>query len=285
MPERIILDTDIGDDIDDAYALSMLLNAPEFTLEGVVTVHGAVDRRAQMARKLLRLAGRDDIPCLPGRSGQGDPEAVPNQTRWAQDEKAPRGDGGAFIAETLLASPGEISLAAIGAYTNVAAALAVDGVAKAVKRIFLMGGSVRRGYGSPTPEAEYNVKCDPAAAQRVLDLAPGKIHLVPLDVTARALLTPAQLAQIAASERPLARATTEILPYWRGDRTDIMPCLHDPLCCALMVRPEFCRGQMLRLEVTADGMTREIAGRPNAFVFLEPDLGPFFPFFMQRLLA
>ncbi|UCH33851.1 MAG: nucleoside hydrolase [Armatimonadota bacterium] len=286
MPERIILDTDIGDDIDDAYCLSLILSCPELELEGVVTVYGPVQRRAQIARKLLRVAGRDDIPVVPGKAGRGDPEAVPNQHPWAEGEKTPSGDGVAFVVHKILQNPGEISLLAVGALTNVAAVLDADArIAGAIKRIFIMGGSVYRGYnGSDTPAVEWNIRCDPAAARTVLAKA-RNLYVAPLDISSLAHLRAEHLDAIAASDRPLARAMAELLPYWRGDDAQRRPCLFDPLTAALMIEASLAKGREMRIEVTDEGMTVPAEGEPNAFVYLEPNLEPFFEFYVRRLAS
>jgi len=280
MPERIILDTDIGDDIDDAYCLSLILSCPEFKLEGVVTVHGPVGRRAQIARKLLRVAGRTDVPVFAGRSGRGDADHVPNQHPWAQNEPLPGGDGIKFVLRRILDEPGEISVLAVGPLTNIAAVLDADPrAAGAINSVFIMGGSVYRGYnGSETPAAEYNIKCDPAAARTVFAKA-RNLHVAPLDANGLAHLRPEHLRAIAASERPLARAMAELLPLWQGGNVTRRPCLFDPMTAALMIQPDFARGRIMRLEVTDDGMTVLADGEPNAFVYLEAFLG----WYVERL--
>jgi purine nucleosidase len=284
MAERIILDTDIGDDIDDAYCLSLILSCPEFKLEGVVTVHGPVGRRAQIARKLLRVAGRTDVAVFPGRSGRGDADRAPNQHPWAQDEPPPGGDGIRFMLGKILDEPGQISVLAIGALTNVAAVLDADPrAAGAIKSVFIMGGSVYRGYnGSETPVAEYNIKCDPAAARTVFANAKN-LHVAPLDANALAYLRPEHLQAIAASERPLARAMAQLLPLWQGGNAARRPCLFDPMTAALMIQPGFARGRMMRLEVTDDGMTVPADGESNAFVYLEPQIEAFLGWYVERL--
>jgi len=283
MAERVILDTDIGDDIDDAYCLSLILSSPELALEGVVTVHGPVDRRARIARKLLRAAGRDDVPVLPGRSGRGDSDAVPNQHPWAADEQAPSGDGVAFTLQTILEDPGEISLLAVGAMTNVAAVLdAHPDAAAAIRRLVVMGGSVYRGYRDAHPVVECNFGCDPAATRTVFEKGKN-LQVGPLDITASAQLRPEHLAAIAASGRPLARAMAELLPYWQAGDAGRRPCLHDPLVAALMIEPSFATGRPMCIEISEEGASVPGRGGANAFVYLEPDLEPFFEFYVSRL--
>jgi len=284
--KRMILDTDIGDDIDDAYALSLLLSSPGVQLEGVCTVHGAVEQRARLARKLLRAAGREDIPVIIGLTGGGDPAAMPNQASWAVEMDVARcaRDPVAFMAERVAASPGEIHLLAIGPLTNLGALFrAHPEIAKKIASLVVMGGSVHKGYSrTDAPEPEYNIRCDPAAARVVMNSG-ADITLVPLDVTMTTRLSDEQLVRIADSQAPLAQAMTALLPLWRRGGSH-NPVLHDPLAAALLLDPGLGRMQSMRIEVADDGMTRPVEGAgPNARVCLEVDAARFFQFFLSRL--
>ena len=92
--ERIILDTDIGTDVDDVMAVALAAISPELKVEGVTTVYGDVDLRARMVVKVLKMLGRQDIPVFAGsrdvllRYTQGDSfDAVVNDVHAAYDEK------------------------------------------------------------------------------------------------------------------------------------------------------------------------------------------------------
>jgi len=286
--KRVILDTDIGDDIDDAYALAFLLSSPDVQLEGVCTVHGAVEQRARLARKLLRVAGREDVPVIIGLTGGGDPSAMPNQAPWASDTEISTcgRDPVGFVGDRVAASPGQIYLAAIGALTNVGALLRDrPRTAKQLAGLFVMGGSIYRGYSvADRPQAEYNIRCDPAAARTVF-AAGANLTLVPLDVTMSTRLSDEHMKRIGESQAPLARALTALLPLWRK-ASGHNPILHDPLTAAMVVNPTLCATRNMRIEVADDGMTQPVeGGKPNARVCLQVDAERFFEFYLSRLLG
>jgi len=286
MKKRVILDTDIGTDIDDAYALSFLLSSPDVQLEGICTVHGAVEQRARLARKLLRMAGRQDIPVIVGLAGGGDPAAMPNQAPWAADTEIAMcaRDPVAFVADRLAASPGQIHLLAIGPLTNVGALFrAHPQAARQAAGLVIMGGSVYKGYSRrDAPEAEYNIRCDPAAA-RVVMKSGADIALVPLDVTMTTRLSDEQLKMIGDSQLPLAKAMTALLPLWRQGKTH-NPILHDPLAAALLLDASLGTMRAMHIEVADDGMTLPVEdGRTNARVCLEVNAARFLELFMSRL--
>ena len=175
MPERIILDTDIGTDVDDALAVALAALSPELTVEGITTVYGDVALRARMAVKILRLLGREDIPVLAG----AEHVLLRNRPLWwlghegdglltAEDANLPFDPRHAvdFIIQTVMDNPGEITLVAIGPFTNLAIALAREPrLAENVKNVIIMGGSARLGAnGMELEYIDHNVKCDPESA-------------------------------------------------------------------------------------------------------------------------
>lgn len=280
--ERLILDTDIGTDIDDAYALAFILGCPELELVGVTTAYGPTERRARLARALLEAAGRPEIPVYVGRRGNGNPDEVSGQLDWGDRHASrppEREEAVAWLVRTIMEAPGEISLLAIGPLPNIGAALAAEPqIARKVRRFVLMAGSVRKGYASPTPVAEYNIHCDIAAAQAVFS-APWMPLVVPLDVTMPMVLDAERRRAIAARERPLCRALTELYAAWAPRD----PILHDPLAAAVMLRPELVEMEALRLVVDDEGYTRESGGLPNARVALRTRPEPFLEFYLSRV--
>src|SRR5579863_4754534 len=165
----ILLDTDIGTDIDDAFAVALILRSPELDLLGVTTVSGDTQARARLVAKMLWEAGLRKIPVAAGE--QGKPSKDP-QTRWASEFSSPqllKESAADFLKKQFDRRPGEITLVAIGPLTNVAALIRKDpGVARKIKRIVLMGGAIAHGYGdNPKPVPEYNIYADAPAAQVV----------------------------------------------------------------------------------------------------------------------
>lgn len=277
----ILLDTDIGTDIDDAFALALILNSPELDLLGVTTVSGDTQARARLAAKLLWVAGRAVVPVYAGQPGQPLPI---DQARWAEGFTSPalRLSGAAgFLESQFDRRPGEVTLIAIGPLTNVAALLRKDPpVARKIKSIVMMGGSISHGYGSdPQPAAEYNIAQDPAAAQTVF--ASGvPIVMAPLDVTAMLQLDFSARRRIFTELTPLTNALAILYHLW-GRET---PILFDPMAVAMVIDPSLCATRRLAIEVDARGFTRvRPGGEPNATVGVQADPQRFLRFYLSRV--
>ncbi len=171
---KIIIDTDIGDDIDDALAFVYAINSKEIDIVGVTTVGSNPDKRAAIAKKLLAEYKYADIPVLAGaaqpiKSGSGghwDNSYIPNQ--YGDEMKHIGTENGYtatdFIINTACENPQEITIVAIGPLTNVAQAIQKSQEFKQkVKRIILMGGAYTYHYN------EFNIVLDPEAAKLVFD--------------------------------------------------------------------------------------------------------------------
>jgi purine nucleosidase len=277
----ILLDTDIGTDIDDAFALTLILNSPELDLLGVTTVAGDTRARARLAAKLLAEAGRSEVPVVAGEPGK--PQLI-DQTRWADGFTTPQlrqEKAVDFMRGEIERRPGEVTLVAIGELTNVAPLLNNDpSLGKKIKRIVLMGGSVERGYGSNLgPDAEWNIKSNPAAAQRVFSTGV-PILMVPLDVTAMLQLDAAGRRRVFTHLTPLTNALTILYHLW-GNET---PTLFDPMAVAMVIDPTLCDTRELAIEVDSQGFTRVERGKPpNATVALHTDPVRFFQFYLSRV--
>jgi purine nucleosidase len=281
----VILDTDIGTDIDDAFALALIIQSPEIDLLGVTTVSGDPAARARIAAKMLWQAGGKwrRVPVVAGAPG---PKQNLNQAAWAQGYVGPqllRQSAVDFLRSQFHRYPGEITLICIGELTNVAAMIKVDPlVIKEVKRIVMMGGSVQRGYepGS-SPDPEWNIKSDPQAAQ-VVFTSGIPITMAPLDVTAMLKLDAAGRQRIFSQNTPITNSLEALYRLW-GRET---PILFDPMAVALMLDPSLCQTQELHIEVDDQGLTRVAAGKPpNATVALQTDPAKFFEFYLNRVAA
>jgi purine nucleosidase len=284
-PEKIpvILDTDIGSDIDDAFALALIINSPEFDLLGVTTVSGDTQARARIAAKMLWEAGGKwrQVPVVAGAPG---PKQNINQAPWAEGFVGPqllKETAVDFLRSKFHRYPGQITLIAIGELTNVAAMIKADPlVAKKVKRIALMGGSVARGYepGSP-PEAEWNIKSNPAAAQVVFSSGI-PIIMAPLDVTAMLKLDAAGRRRIFSQNTPVTNSLAALYHLWNHET----PTLFDPMAVALVLDPTLCHTKELAIEVDEKGFTRVEDGKPiNATVGMETDPAKFFELYLGRV--
>jgi purine nucleosidase len=286
-PIPVLLDTDIGTDVDDAYALAQIVRSPELKLLGVTTVSGDALARARLAAKLLAVAGRPEVPVYAGISTATQYMA---QADWAKGFTSPalHASGGvAFLREQINARPGELTLIAVGEMTNVAALLGSEpGLAKKIKAIALMGGSVVRGYAPGSkPEPEWNLKSNARAAQVVF--ASGvPLLIAPLDSTADLKLTPERLVRIFSQGTPLNDALAALDFIWKRTNTwkADTPTLFDNLAVALVATPGLAPLTPLHLTVEADGLTRIIEGRPpNAQVALTCDAPRFLEYVTERL--
>jgi inosine-uridine nucleoside N-ribohydrolase len=279
----IILDTDIGTDIDDAFALALVINSPELELLGVTTVAGDTQARARLAAKLLWEAGGGwrKVSVYAGEPGK--PQPI-EQTRWANGFTSPALHmSGAvdFMKSEINRRPGRVTIVAIGELTNVAALLKSDpSMAKKIKLIALMGGSVARGYAPDSkPEAEWNIKSNPEAAQTVFSSSV-PLLMAPLDVTAMLQLDPAGRRRVFTHLTPLTNALTILYHLW-GNET---PTLFDPMAVAMLIDPSICETRQMAIEVDAQGFTRVAEGKPsNATVGMRTDPKRFFEFYLSRV--
>jgi inosine-uridine nucleoside N-ribohydrolase len=288
--QLVILDTDIGDDIDDAFALALLLRSPEVRLLGITTEFGDTELRARLVDRYLAAVGRSEIPVEAGV-----PTLAGNHfTQAAYARQAPgrkHGDAVGFLLREIGAHPGQITLITIGPLFNVQAAIARDPATfRKLKRVVMMGGSIYRGYDGEKagdtnrpPSAEWNIFCDPAGAQALL--ASGvPVFMMPLDST-QIHLMPRELATVLAHGSPLTDQLTLLYHQWAGEDISRMPTLFDPVAAAYAIQPELCPVQAMHLEVDERGFTRPAAGEPNAQVCLKSDEKRFLDFFFDRILS
>lgn len=284
----VIFDTDIGTDIDDAYALAALLARPDLELLGVTTVSSDAAARARLAAKLLKLAG-GEWHKVPVYAGISTPTQYMKQVEWAKDFSSPNlhSSGGVeFMRREINARPG-IVIIAVGELTNVAALLESEpGIGKKIAAISLMGGSIYRGYAAGSkPEPEWNIRSNAKGAKTVFDSGV-PLLVAPLDSTADLKLTPEMRVQIYSRGTPLndaLGALDQIWRYtnhWKGD----MPTLFDVLAIELVNPRSPYKLSALRIEVEADGLTRPVpAGKANARVALEVDIAAFMKNFVDTL--
>jgi len=281
----VLLDTDLGSDVDDAIALALLLACPELRLVAVTTVAGDVRGRAWAAARLLGLGGRSDVEVCAGAR-----DALVRRERfvWREIETegyppgpAPRlSDEPAAerIVRAARETPG-LELVAIGPLTNLAHALALDPkLPRRIARLSVMGGHIRRvaiGERVCEPGIDYNLCSDPEASAMVLG-AGFATRLVTADVTLETWLRDSDLARLAAARSPVARALVPLIRLWTPWQLEIfveqlggtlapdnVAFLHDPLTVLALVDESALRFESLRIVPTIqDGVFRtlEVAG-------------------------
>ena len=288
-PVPVLFDTDIGTDIDDAYALALFVHRPDFELLGVTTVSSDAVARARLAAKILSLAG-GKWAGVPVHAGLSTPVQYMKQVEWAAGFQSPslhESGGIEFMRRTVEARPGEVTIIAVGELTNVAALLDSDpGIAKKIRAIALMGGAVYRGYAPGSkPEPEWNIRSNAKAARRVFTSGV-PLLVAPLDSTADLKLTPDMRVRIFSSGTPLndaLGALDQIWRYtnhWKGDQ----PTLFDVLPIELVSSQARYELAALHVEVTDDGLTRPVSGKsPNAKVAISLDIPAFMNAFVETL--
>ena len=285
--EPVIFDTDIGTDVDDAYALVALIRRPELELLGVTTVSSDAVARARLAAKLLSVAG-GKWASVPVYAGISTATQYMKQVEWADGFTSPslHDDGGIeFMRRQINARPGEITLIAVGELTNIAALLESEpGIGKKIRAISLMGGAVHRGYAPGSkPEPEWNIKSNAAAARTVFTSGV-PLLVAPLDSTADLKLTPEMRVQLFSRGTPLNDALAALDQVWRHTNhwKGNDPTLFDVLAVELVAPRTPYKLTELNIEVAADGLTKpSAAGKPNAQVALVVDV----PEFMKQFVA
>ena len=266
-PIPVILDTDIGDDMDDSWALALLLKSPELDLKLAVGDYGKSEYRARLLAKFLQRAGRSDVPV--GLGLDIAPHGEGGQVAWVKDydlKSYPgpvRADGVQAIIDTIMKSPQPVTLICIGPVPNIAAALKREPRIAQHARIVGMDGSVRLGYGgTKQPCAEWNVKADPQALQAVF-AAPWDITITPLDTCGFVQLTGDKYQRVRnATDRNVADLIANYR-LWLAAASDTSAdiadrhssTLFDTVAVYLAMHQDLCVMKQLRLRVTDNGFT------------------------------
>jgi purine nucleosidase len=285
---KVIIDTDIGDDIDDAFALDLALASPELNILGITSAWGNTALRSRMLDRLLCEAGRTDIPVETGVTTKTDTKF--SQQPWANEGiERSHGDAVTFLLDQIRLNPGGLTLIAIAPLTNIGAAIDRDPATfRKLKRVVLMGGSFYRGYDDlgytapHGPSAEYNIAMDPASAQKLFHSGV-PIFMMPLDST-QLKFDETKRALLASISTPMTDSLQVLTAEWQRSSQQITPTMFDVVAAAYAANPEVCPTMPLHIEVDDKGFTRAMPGKPNVQVCLEPRGGTFFKFMMPRLL-
>ena len=251
MSIKILFDTDIGSDIDDAVALAYLLAQPECELLGITTVTGEPVKRAQMASALCRVAGKD-IPIFPGRA---EPLLGPQQqpgaqqavalNRWPHQSSFPSGEAIPFLRQTIRAHPGQVTLLTVGPLTNVAALFAADEeIPHLLKGLVMMCGVFTNRRAGVGP-LEWNAKLDPHATAIVYRSSVRLHRSVGLDVTTQVKMKADEVRR--RFQTRLLRPVLDFAEVWFQERDTIT--FHDPLAATTLFDDKICEFVRSRVEV------------------------------------
>jgi purine nucleosidase len=292
----VLLDTDIGSDIDDAVALAYLLKHPACDLLGITTVSGEPQLRASLADAICQVAGRTEVPIHVGSPGpligpQRQPRAPQAEalgTRWPHAEFAAANTAVEFLRRTIRERPGEITLLTIGPLTNIALLFAIDPeIPTLLRSLVMMGGR----FLSKSPEGhllEWNIMCDPYAAAMVFAAPVPELVAVGLDVTTQCTLGADESRQrFQAAGGPLTPVADMAEVWFR--HTNVIT-FHDPLAAALIFEPGICTYQNHQVDVDlisarSLGHTLAVAGaqeRPHK-IAATVDSGAFFQHYFDTV--
>jgi purine nucleosidase len=318
---RIIIDTDpamgtIGGDPEDSFAIMLALNSPEVSIEGITVVQGNVpaEKGYSNARHLLKLLDREEVPLKRGCLRPMNPERS-TQINWLErrysskqitpmlEPEGENADAVSFLVDSVLNSPGEITLVTIGPLTNVATAIVRSPeFAHSLKGIVMMGGTAECA-GNISPAAEFNFWQDPDAADIVFKSG-AAITMVGLDVCHRTFLYPDQVRECAASDNLLGKFVIEATAPWfkimaEGEGSGSLH-LYDSLAMAVAIDPDLVRLEESFVEIEtsngpAQGMSvshhkafqRAIFNHPetNSSVALDVRTDTFYEIFRNRVLG
>ena len=256
MREKIIIDTDIGDDIDDTLALSLAINSPELELLGVTTVYKNTLARARLASWLLSSNGVN-VPIVPGKRmpiskhdmASLNLDEIPCQyTKEMDSATIVQSTDAVSFLRTILEEKGPITIVTLGALTNVAFLLQrYPEVQTKIKRIVMMGGA----YFSHIKE--YNICCDPEAA-RIVFQSSVNIVAIGLDVTLQCRLTEEQITQLYNSSSKAANSASKLICLYRSHHPGAEIFLHDPLAVAAVFRPDLLSFIPQRIAIETEGL-------------------------------
>lgn len=318
---RVIIDTDPG--TDDAMAIILALNSPEFKVEALTVVPGNVDAHQGLenALKIVSLAGRCDVVVAGGAQHPLNRKLITAQFWHGKNGlanvelptskcKADPRFGPDLIVEMVHRYPHEITLIPVGPLTNIALAVSKDpSIAFLVKDIVIMGGSI--SGGNVNGAAEANIYNDPEAAQIVFN-AGWMVTMVGSDVGERTLITRKYLAELRSSHGPQNDFIAKIADFYltRSEKSGYSgAAMYDPLAVGIALDPtlgtlkemhvdvetkgEFTRGETVANRMGSNennvlhGDHYEIEGvidlKPNARVCLASDADRFLQMFVSRV--
>ena len=291
----VILDTDIGTDIDDTWALAMMLRSPELDVKLIVTDTGDTVCRARIVARMLELGGRTDVPVGVGIPLENAP--LP-QAPWVADYDLSSypgpvyEDGVGAMVDTIMGSPEPVTLICIGPVPNIAAALAREPEITQRARFVGMQGSVRRGYyGSEEISAEHNVQEYPQSCKTAF-AANWDVTITPLDTCDAVRLRGEKYRAVRDCGDPMIQGLIENYRFWvknctwagEFDVESASSVLFDTVAIYLAFSEEWLAMERLGIRVTDDGYTviDDSARRINCAMEWK-DLPAFEDLLVQRL--
>jgi inosine-uridine nucleoside N-ribohydrolase len=294
--QKVIFDCDLGGDIDDAFAVALLLSSQEeFEILGFCMDHGYTPGRGQLACKILYECGLEHIPVYLGRHTptvvgiDTELEGPSHQMIWSEGfetvkpRKKPAVD---FIIETLNSSPGEVILFTVGPVDNMADIVDKDPKAlKNAKQVVSMFGSIETGYGGGAPSAEWNVRGSIAAAKKFMNSG-ANLLLAPLDCTDHVIVNDQYLTAIFNRQSPLTDALGALYALWYAHANwATKPKMFDGVAIGMVLWPELFETREMFVYVDDDGFTKvDDSKKPNCTVGMKIDDKEFMKRFYRKIV-
>ena len=299
--KKVILDTDIGDDIDDSFALLLLLESHKFNCLGVTTVFRNSLKRAKMAKQLIRSLGYDikvyrgiDVPLKQNidhliskeikekeKYDEDGKYIFPQYDKSMENEKVEDENAVDFIIRMIHLYPHEVTLIPIGPLTNIASAIKKDPtIVPLIKEIRLMGAGLNLNF------VERNIFCDPDAAKIVFSSNINKIVAVTINVTSLTSLTEEEVNSLKNNNSKAIKLVYEAMMKWFKHYEFSSPVMHDPLTVASLIDESIINTQLCHLDVdlSKDGYTFINDNCPNnVYVSTSLNKEKFFKLFKETL--
>ena len=299
--KKVILDTDIGDDIDDSFALLLLLESHKFNCLGVTTVFRNSLKRAKMAKQLIRSLGYDikvyrgiDNPLKQNidhliskeikekeKYDEDGKYIFPQYDKSMENEKVEDENAVDFIIRMIHLYPHEVTLIPIGPLTNIASAIKKDPtIVPLIKEIRLMGAGLNLNF------VERNIFCDPDAAKIVFSSNINKIVAVTINVTSLTSLREEEVNSLKNNNSKAIKLVYEAMMKWFKHYEFPSPVMHDPLTVASLIDESIINTQLCHLDVdlSKDGYTFINDNCPNnVYVSTSLNKEKFFKLFKETL--
>jgi purine nucleosidase len=266
---KVILDTDIGTDVDDALALAALLGSKEVDLIGITTVYGDVRLRSAIAMHLCSLVNKE----IPTFAGEG--KTISGREVWVSGSEGKNYENLAsftpqitsavdFLVNAVVSQPKSIDVIAIGPLTNIARAIQTDlDFVKKVKRVWIMGGDFTQS------RAEHNFKCDIDAARIVLE-SNVPISILDLPSSQKTIIRMEEIEQIRNAPALGALLYSEIMS-WIQPRNQDWTIPHDPIAALALLAPEFFESSTTgKVKIDSEGMSFWSESPSGNVVLLNP---------------
>lgn len=305
--KRVIIDTDPGSDFDDAYAIVLAANSPELILEGVTIVSCLQDVRAKIARKLLNLCGKPEVPVVKGCDlpllrkpveGWSTFKPAGNEGKGfltPEDDalEATPGHAADFIISKVMEYPGEITLIPIAELTNIALAIIKEPqIVGKIKEIVLMGGIIKPEEYGMTPNLEHNLSSDPDATKIVFESGI-PITVVSMNVTLKVCMDLKRFEKLQTYHTPVVDGLVAMTKHWFALVQREWSELHDPVAVGVVIDRSFVKTKKYFIDIVMkDGYMCTIPHERIEFIptktphiewGVDVDGDRFWEFFLERI--